>query len=273
MTFISYAQNFEDIRLWRVLRHVENGFYVDVGANHPSHDSVTRAFYERGWNGINIEPVQEFYDPLCQQRPKDINLQCVAGDANEARTFYAVAGTGLSTADADTAQRYRDSGMQLQSQTVTSRTLASICEEHVQGPIHFLKIDVEGHEESVLRGMDFSKWRPWIILVETPWNRDQPWEKILTDASYRPLLFDGLNTFYLAEEQLHWSGAFEIPPCNLDEFQFCYGHKFSHPVAEFENALLEEKQRADRAEAQLEAFKQSRSWRAIHRLKTILGRR
>ncbi|MGB5826076.1 MAG: FkbM family methyltransferase, partial [Pseudomonas mandelii] len=38
MTFISYAQNFEDIRLWRALKTVENGFYIDVGANHPTHD-------------------------------------------------------------------------------------------------------------------------------------------------------------------------------------------------------------------------------------------
>lgn len=272
MTFISYAQNFEDIRLWRALKYFENGFYIDVGANHPSVDSVTRAFYERGWTGINVEPVQEFYDQLCQQRPADVNLQCIVGDANESHSFYAVAGSGLSTADADTAKRYTDSGMSLQSQTVNARTLSSICEEHVRGPIHFLKIDVEGHEEPVLRGMDFSKWRPWIILIETPWDRNQAWEKIVTGAAYRSVLFDGLNTFYLAEEHINLLGAFELPPCTLDDFQLCYGHSISHPVAEFEHALLQEKQRADQAEARLAAFQQSRSWRTIQRLKAMLGR-
>ena len=49
MTFISYAQNFEDVIQWLVLREVENGFYIDVGACSPYDDSVTRAFYERGW--------------------------------------------------------------------------------------------------------------------------------------------------------------------------------------------------------------------------------
>jgi hypothetical protein len=44
LTFVSYAQNFEDVLLWRALRQVRNGFYIDVGAAHPDIDSVTRAF-------------------------------------------------------------------------------------------------------------------------------------------------------------------------------------------------------------------------------------
>ncbi len=161
MTFISYAQNFEDIRLWRALQSVENGFYLDVGANHPTDDSVTRAFYDRGWRGINIEPVPAYYDALCQQRPHDINLQCVAGENAESLTFYTIADTGLSTVEASVAQQHRDAGMDVRNQTVQSRTLVSICEQYAQDrPIHFLKIDVEGHEETVLRGMDFSRWRP-----------------------------------------------------------------------------------------------------------------
>ena len=47
MTFVSYAQNFEDVMLWRALRHVAHGFYIDVGAGHPDESSVTRAFYAR----------------------------------------------------------------------------------------------------------------------------------------------------------------------------------------------------------------------------------
>ena len=56
MSIVSYSQNFEDVMLWRALKDVENGFYIDVGANHPAIDSVTKLFYENGWSGINIEP-------------------------------------------------------------------------------------------------------------------------------------------------------------------------------------------------------------------------
>jgi hypothetical protein len=34
MTFISYAQNYEDVMLWRALKDVSNGFWIDDGAAH-----------------------------------------------------------------------------------------------------------------------------------------------------------------------------------------------------------------------------------------------
>ena len=273
MTFISYAQNFEDIRLWRALKTVENGFYIDVGANDPTHDSVTKAFYDHGWTGINVEPMPNYYESLCQQRPKDTNLQCVAGESAENLTFYGIAGTGLSTVDPAMAQMHKDAGMDVRSQTVQSRTLTSICEEHVQGrPIHFLKIDVEGHEETVLRGMDFTRWRPWVILIETPWDRDQTWETLVTGAGYQSILFDGINTYYLAEEHLNLKPAFDIPPCNLDNFQLCRGHTFSHPVSDAEQHLAAALARAEQAEAQLHAIQNSRTWKALHKLKKALRR-
>ena len=43
---ISYAQNFEDVILWRALKHVEAGRYIDIGANDPEKDSVTKVFYD-----------------------------------------------------------------------------------------------------------------------------------------------------------------------------------------------------------------------------------
>ena len=57
---ISYSQNAEDIRLWRVFGGIDNGFYVDVGAADPSVGSVSRIFYDHGWSGINVEPSPAF---------------------------------------------------------------------------------------------------------------------------------------------------------------------------------------------------------------------
>ncbi|MDT9694257.1 hypothetical protein Q5762_39180, partial [Streptomyces sp. P9(2023)] len=74
MGIVSYAQNFEDVMLWRALGHIENGFYVDIGAQHPTIDSVSKAFYERGWSGINVEPVDEYITLLQAERGRDINL-------------------------------------------------------------------------------------------------------------------------------------------------------------------------------------------------------
>jgi peptide methionine sulfoxide reductase MsrB len=56
---ISYAQNFEDIILWRALKNIKNGFYVDVGAGDPVNHSVTKWFYDQGWSGVNIKPNEQ----------------------------------------------------------------------------------------------------------------------------------------------------------------------------------------------------------------------
>jgi hypothetical protein len=56
MSLISFAQNFEDEMLWRALKQVNDGLYIDVGARPPDLDSVTRTFYDYGRRGINVEP-------------------------------------------------------------------------------------------------------------------------------------------------------------------------------------------------------------------------
>ncbi|MFM8846915.1 MAG: FkbM family methyltransferase, partial [Actinomycetota bacterium] len=77
---ISSAQNGEDIVFLRALGDQPDGRWIDVGANHPVNDSVTKNFYDLGWRGINIEPVQYFHDLLVQQRPRDVNVRALASD-------------------------------------------------------------------------------------------------------------------------------------------------------------------------------------------------
>lgn len=49
MSFVSYAQNFEDVMLWRALKNVPDGFYIDIGAQDPVKCSVSLGFHLRGW--------------------------------------------------------------------------------------------------------------------------------------------------------------------------------------------------------------------------------
>jgi len=99
MMFISYAQNFEDVMLWRALSHVSEGFYIDVGACSPSIDSVSKAFYEAGWNGINIEPNEEFFHALEIERPRDRNFQIALSDEVGEGILNILEKFGLSTLD------------------------------------------------------------------------------------------------------------------------------------------------------------------------------
>ena len=107
MGILSYAQRFEDVRLWRALKDVDDGFYVDVGAAWPKHEFVTQLFYERGWRGINVEPTKSRFSALARERPRDINLQLIVGCQGEKSTFFSVeGGNGLSTTVADLAAKY-----------------------------------------------------------------------------------------------------------------------------------------------------------------------
>ncbi len=83
MPFVSYAQNFEDVILWRALKHVGRGFYIDIGAQDPVIDSVSLAFYEQGWRGVHVEPVAEYAEKLRKARPDEEVIQAAVTTRQE----------------------------------------------------------------------------------------------------------------------------------------------------------------------------------------------
>ena len=209
--------------LWRALQHVENGFYIDVGANDPVVDSVTLVFYQRGWRGINVEPLRCHFEDLERERPGDVNLMVAAGASEGEVELLDFDVRGWATADPAAMADHRAHGRNGVAVKVPITTLTTICLRHAPSNIHFLKIDVEGYEAAVLEGMDFARFRPWIVVVEaTRPNSVLPiheqWEHRLLGANYLPVYRDGLNRFYLAAEHRELAGAFEFPPNVFDEF-------------------------------------------------------
>ncbi len=224
MTFVSHAQNFEDLMLWRALSGVSRGFYIDVGAGDPDIHTITRAFYERGWSGVNIEPDPTRFQALVRRRPRDINLPVALADTPGERRFYTPSVPGLATLDSAIAFRHRARGMEVRRSRVEVQTLAEICRRHAPADIHFLSIDVEGAEGQVLQGADLAAFRPWIVLAEatlplTQQETHAAWEPLLLAAGYRFVWFDGLNRFYVAEERYAaLSPHFRLPPNCFDQF-------------------------------------------------------
>lgn len=256
MTFVSYAQNFEDVLLWRALGHLPTGFYIDVGASHPDTDSVTRAFYDRGWHGINVEPTAAAHQRLVAARPRDLNLQLALGATAGELTFYSLDGTnaGLSTLDPAAVARYQARGMAVQAITVPTETLAALCRTHAPPDIHFLKIDVEGAERDVLAGADFAAFRPWLVLAEAtaPMSTEEThaeWEPILLDAGYVFLWFDGLNRYYVARERhAELAPHFHTPPNVFDNFLRAADTEWTRRLAEAESRASAVLDRATAAE-------------------------
>lgn len=224
MSFISYAQNNEDVLLWRALGHVKDGFYIDVGANDPVEHSVTKAFYDAGWHGINVEPLPAHIAAFDAARTRDINLAIAAGSADGELTLYDVpAMRGWASPEQAVAEAHRADGYDIAELKVPVRTLAAVCAEYVTGDIHFLKIDVEGFEGEVIQGMDFARWRPWVLVIEAtvPGSRETnhaTWDHLVTGQRYRFAWFDGLNRYYVADEHAELAARFGIQPNVFDDY-------------------------------------------------------
>lgn len=223
MTFVSYAQNFEDVMLWRALKHIANGFYIDVGAQDPVVDSVSRGFYEIGWRGVHVEPTARYSTMLRQNRPDETVMQVALGSTVGEVKFYEFPDTGLSTIDGSIAERHRQDGFQSIETIVPVKCLADLLQDYENRDVHWLKIDVEGFEKEVLEGWNDSPTRPWIVVVESTVPRSQEenylvWEPILLDKGYQFVYFDGLNRYYVSEKHNELSSAFSIPPNVFDDF-------------------------------------------------------
>ena len=265
----SYAQNFEDVILWRALKTIESGRYIDVGAAHPVADSVTRLFYDHGWTGVNVEPDPTLFPELIADRPRDTNLSVAVGAEHGELIFNVSSHPGLSTLDEGVARRHAAESINMTKTTVAVITLAELIDEHLPtGDIHFLKIDTEGNELDVIRGGDWVRHRPWIVVVETAGQQipgeqrdaseltitDECISEALTERGYLSAYSDGLNQFFVANEHSELIQRIAIPPNVFDRFV-----RLSEMAAEDRRQAME--RQAEDAELRLIAMNSSFSQR------------
>ena len=260
MTLISHAQNFEDVMLWRALRGVEKGFYIDVGAWSPDIDSVTRSFYERGWRGVNIEPNPKFLAQLDERRPEDVNLGVAVGGSAGEVELHIIGDTGLSTTHAEIAEKHKVAGFEAGVLTVPRTTLTDIWRDHVAPgqEVHFLKVDAECDEAAILGALEWTAYRPWIVVVEATEPNSQveahgEWEGTLLAAGYAFAYFDGLNRFYVADEHKELLAAFSVPPNVFDDYIKREHADALHGVKTLERDLASAVERSAALEASLAA--------------------
>ena len=227
---LTYSQNFEDVILARLFCEQKTGFYIDVGACHPEALSVTKHFYDLGWRGINIEPIPSLINLFNKSRPRDINLNVAIDVSDGKRLFYEAEDfDALSTFDPEQAEFLRSTGHQLSEYFVDTVSLNYVFEKFGCDSVDFLKIDVEGSEESVLRSLDLAKHRPRVLVIEAMqparefpgWGNHRqvsnwPWEDLVTSNGYIFAYFDGISRFYVRSEDKALLPRFELPPGCFD---------------------------------------------------------
>lgn len=229
---ITYAQNFEDVILARLFAGQDSGFYIDIGAAHPSKLSVTRHFYNLGWHGVNVEPIRRNWELFILDRPRDINLNVAVGTRCGTLEFCeAINNDAMSSVDTGRISQLKTSGVKVKLYPVECVTGNSIFEQ-CPATVDFLKIDVEGAEDDVLRSIDLLRYQPRVLVIEATstvdtfpgWESYSPddytncdtWEPYVIDSGYRLVYFDGLNRFYVRSDLNHLAKRLTVPPGVFD---------------------------------------------------------
>ena len=190
----SYARNLEDVLLWRALKQVKAGLYIDIGAGDPVQDSVSLAFYERGWRGLHVEANAQYADKLRAARPDEEVVQAVIA----------------ASPGAEPAVR-----------------LDALLDRMADREIHWMRLGAEGRADETIESWGESTVRPWVLVVDS----DRDVSPLLLAKGYRAVYADGLNRFYLSEAQAGLAERFLAGPNSFDDFVLAETSEFVRPLA------------------------------------------
>lgn len=201
---VSYAQAGEDLVLDFLTNYQPNGFYVDVGCNHPRKGSNSFRFYRKGWRGIAIDANADFGPQYRRIRPRDRFVQACVSDTVGAVDFHVFQGDALSSISGkalfDDPEKYAVKRIE---QLTTRRLDDILTNENAPPQFEFLSIDVEGHDEAVLRSINLARFAPQIILIElngsdfNPANASHSWAaSYLGSKGYELIAMHWGNLFF-----------------------------------------------------------------------------
>ncbi len=166
---ISYAQSGEDILIAQIFKNITEGFYVDVGAHHPTRFSNTYILYKRGWHGINIDATPQAIELLKKKRSRDINIHAAVSETSKDFVLHTFKKPALNTLSTELAASYEKDGFPIQ-ECITLRTLTlnELLKQHMPTgqKIHLLSVDAENFDLEVLRSNDWTAFRPEVVAIE-----------------------------------------------------------------------------------------------------------
>jgi FkbM family methyltransferase len=158
----SHAQNGEDLRILELLNgfDLNEGWYFDIGANHPTDISNTYLLYRRGVRGVIIEPNIELLRLFSLVRPRDIALPIGCSDKPGIAKFSISKTPVLSSLDPQVV------GDIWKTVHIPVLPLDVVVEDVDPTWIPLLSIDVEGHSGPVLDGAARTLERTYLACIE-----------------------------------------------------------------------------------------------------------
>jgi FkbM family methyltransferase len=166
-----FGQSAEDAVLARLFHNMTEGFYVDVGAFHPTQYSNTFLLHRFfGWSGINIDASRESIDLFNKERPNDINVQVGVGEKRGEMTFYKFDHPARNTLSKDNVERQIGKGDAkiVGEEKVSVMPLTDILSQYLPDGknIDLMNIDIEGFDLVALKTNNWTRFRPRVLLIE-----------------------------------------------------------------------------------------------------------
>lgn len=216
--FVSFSKNMEDVLLWRMFKSEENGFYIDIHADSPDRESITKGLYERGWSGLNIHRDISILNLFEHFRPNDENLHCVlSADANHLGENLTADGSRpnvLSTCSI--GRRFNKVRQQVFS-------FNQICERFVlpSKSVHFLRVNLGADFDHLFSYNNWLEFRPWVLIIATRDYVDAACNDLdqnMHSISYEVAYVNNDYRFYLAREKKALASFLDKEPSFADGF-------------------------------------------------------
>jgi FkbM family methyltransferase len=210
---LSYAQQGEDLVLRKLfeLLEIDRPTYLDIGACHPTISSNTFLLYVLGSRGVLVEPNPYMANLLTKARPGDRVLNVGVGfdDRSEA-DFYVIRNRPqLNTFSKQQADRIAARSGPAAIERVVKLPLVEIDDilaTHFDRTPDLLSIDIEGLDLAVLRTMDFDRFRPAVLCVETIVEGTlvtvDGTEELMRSKGYAVRASTVVNTIFVDEQRL-----------------------------------------------------------------------
>jgi FkbM family methyltransferase len=195
---IAYSQEGEDLLLERMLFGQNTGFYVDIGAHHPTRFSNTYRLYQKGWHGLVVDPLPGTRLAFKRHRPRDCCVEVGVSEIEGKLTYHQFNDPALNTFSTEIAAAHIAKGTyrlveQIEVPTLRLDTILANSLPHLSS-IDLMSIDVEGFDLQVLRSNDWQKWRPATLLAEclcssmtSIFDMSDPVSRFLRDKGYIPV--------------------------------------------------------------------------------------
>ncbi|MGB8370188.1 MAG: FkbM family methyltransferase [Limisphaerales bacterium] len=181
--------------VWKFFHQKGGGIFVEVGANDPVAGSQTWLLEQNGWHGVLVEPQSAHCDKLRQQRKNSqvFQVACSAPETEGEMDLLLAEHDGCST-----LQKQPDTHGPhfVGTERVKVTTLDKVLRLAGVAKIDFLSLDVEGHEIEVMRGLDFEKFKPALILIEDG-VRNLSKHMFLKSRGYKLVKRTSINNWYV----------------------------------------------------------------------------